>query len=97
MAEVTACATLKYQTSLTLIFNTEDVRYEWLTKVVAVMEGDFDEKTGRATIGERGLAIFLRMRSCMPQSTPFVIMHWQDRHRRALQSKKATVSLSRRV
>src|SRR6516162_3752339 len=61
----------KYQTSLTLIFSTEDVRYEWLTKVVAVMEGDFDEKTGRATIGERGLAIFLRMRSCMPQSTPF--------------------------
>jgi len=39
----------KYQTNLTLIFSTEDVRYEWLTKVVAVMEGDFDEKTGRAT------------------------------------------------
>jgi len=27
----------------------EDVRYEWLTKVVAVTDGDFDEKTGRAT------------------------------------------------
>jgi len=38
----------KYQTNLTLIFGTEDVRYEWLTKVVAVMEGEFDEKTGRA-------------------------------------------------
>jgi len=30
-------------------FGTEDVRYEWLTKVVAVMEGEFDEKTERAT------------------------------------------------
>ena len=39
----------KYQTNLTLIFSTEDVRYEWLTKVVAVTDGDFDEKTGRAT------------------------------------------------
>jgi hypothetical protein len=38
----------KYQTNLTLIFSTEDVRYDWLTKVVAVMEGEFDEKTGRA-------------------------------------------------
>jgi hypothetical protein len=39
----------KYQTNLTLVFGTEDVRYEWLTKVVAVMEGEFDEKAGRAT------------------------------------------------
>jgi hypothetical protein len=39
----------KYQTNLTLVFSTEDVRYAWLTKLVAVMEGDFDEKTGRAT------------------------------------------------
>jgi len=39
----------KYQTNLTLVFGTEDVRYEWLTKVVAVMEGEFDEKTGQAT------------------------------------------------
>ena len=39
----------KYQTNLTLVLSTEDVRYECLTKVVAVMEGDFDEKTGRAT------------------------------------------------
>jgi hypothetical protein len=42
-------STEKYQTNLTLIFSTEDVRYEWLTKVVAVMDGDLDEKTGRAT------------------------------------------------
>lgn len=39
----------KYQTNLTMVFGTEDARYEWLTKVVAVMEGEFDEKTGRAT------------------------------------------------
>jgi len=38
-----------YQTNLTLVFGTEDIRYEWLTKIVAVMEGKFDEKTGRAT------------------------------------------------
>jgi hypothetical protein len=38
-----------YKTNLALVFSTEDVRYEWLTKVVAVMEGAFDEKTGRAT------------------------------------------------
>ena len=37
-----------YQTNLALVFGTEDLRYEWLTKVVAVMEGEFDEKTGRA-------------------------------------------------
>ena len=40
---------IKYQTNLTLVFGTEDVRYEWLTKVVAVMVGEFDEQTGRAT------------------------------------------------
>src|SRR5262249_45046639 len=39
----------KYQTNLTLIFSTEDFRYERLTRLVAVMEGEFDEKTGRAT------------------------------------------------
>jgi hypothetical protein len=38
----------KYQTNLTLVFGTDDARYEWLTKVVAVMNGEFDEKTGRA-------------------------------------------------
>ena len=31
----------KYQTNLTLVFSTEDVRYEWLTRVVAVMEGPY--------------------------------------------------------
>jgi hypothetical protein len=44
MAEVMAFAAPK-----SLVFSTEDVRYEWLTKVLAVMEGEFDEKTGRAT------------------------------------------------
>ncbi len=38
----------KYRTSLTLIFGTEDARYAWLTKTIGVMEGDFDEKAGRA-------------------------------------------------
>lgn len=39
----------KYRTSLTLVFGTEDVRYSWLNRIPAVMEGDFDEKAGRAT------------------------------------------------
>jgi len=39
----------KYRTSLTLVFGTEDPRYVWLTKVLGVMEGEFDEKEGRAT------------------------------------------------
>jgi hypothetical protein len=39
----------KYRTSLTLAFGTEDPRYQWLTKVLGVMEGEFDEKAGRAT------------------------------------------------
>jgi hypothetical protein len=38
----------KYQTNLTLVFGTEDSRYEWLTKVIAVIDGEFDEKTGQA-------------------------------------------------
>jgi hypothetical protein len=38
----------KYRTSLTLVFGTESARYAWLTKLVAVMEGEFDEKAGRA-------------------------------------------------
>ena len=37
----------QYQTNLTLVFSAEDVRYEWLTKVLGVMQGEFDEKTGR--------------------------------------------------
>jgi hypothetical protein len=39
----------KYRTSLTLVFGTEDSRYVWLTKVLGVMDGEFDEKNGRAT------------------------------------------------
>jgi hypothetical protein len=39
----------RYQTSLTLVFGTEDARYSWLTRVLGVMEGEFDEKAGRAT------------------------------------------------
>lgn len=38
-----------YRTSMTLVFGTEDARYAWLTKVLGVMEGEFDEKAGRAT------------------------------------------------
>ncbi len=38
-----------YRTSLTMVFGTEDARYAWLTKVLGVMEGEFDEKDGRAT------------------------------------------------
>ncbi len=38
----------KYHTSLTLVFGTEDARYAWLTKVLGAMEGEFDEKAGRA-------------------------------------------------
>ncbi len=39
----------RYRTSLTMVFGTEDTRYAWLTKVLGVMEGEFDEKAGRAT------------------------------------------------
>ena len=38
-----------YRTSLTMVFSTEDTRYAWLTKVLGMMEGEFDEKAGRAT------------------------------------------------
>src|SRR5260221_1122677 len=51
----------RYQTNLTLIFSSEDVRYEWLTKVVAVMDGDFDEKTG----GRPGKCLCLRWKPLM--------------------------------
>jgi hypothetical protein len=39
----------KYRTSLTMAFGTEDPRYQWLTRVLGAMEGEFDEKAGRAT------------------------------------------------
>jgi Protein of unknown function (DUF3237) len=38
----------QYKTSLTLVFGTEDPRYTWLTKTLAVTDGDFNEKAGRA-------------------------------------------------
>ncbi len=39
----------RYRVSTTLAFSTEDPRYAWLVKVLGIMAGDFDEKTGRAT------------------------------------------------
>jgi len=39
----------KYRVSVTPVFGTEDVRYAWLSKVPAVMEGEFDEEARRAT------------------------------------------------
>ncbi len=38
-----------YRTSLTLVFGTEDPRYAWLTRVLGLVQGEFDEKAGRAT------------------------------------------------
>jgi hypothetical protein len=32
-----------------MAFGTEDARYAWLTRRLGVMEGDFDERAGRAT------------------------------------------------
>ena len=37
-----------YRMSATLTFATDAAEYGWLTNVLAVMEGDFDEKAGRA-------------------------------------------------
>jgi hypothetical protein len=37
-----------YRLSATLTFATDAAEYGWLTNVLAVMEGDFDEKAGRA-------------------------------------------------
>jgi hypothetical protein len=39
----------KYLLSMALTCTTEDARYGWLTRVLGVMEGEFDEKAGRAT------------------------------------------------
>ena len=38
----------RYRVSMTMAFRTEDARYAWLNRVLGVMTGDFDEKTGRA-------------------------------------------------
>lgn len=37
-----------YRLSATLTFATAAGQYEWLTNILAVMEGDFDENAGRA-------------------------------------------------
>ena len=37
-----------YRISMTLAFRTDDARYSWLNTELAVMEGDFDERRGRA-------------------------------------------------
>ena len=34
---------------MTLVFATEDARYAWLTGVLGLVQGEFDEKAGRAT------------------------------------------------
>jgi len=39
----------QYRVSLTLVFGTEGDRYAWLSKIPAVVEGEFDEKAGRGT------------------------------------------------
>ena len=39
----------KYRVSMTIVFSTEETRFDWLTKVLGVMEGEFDEHAGRAT------------------------------------------------
>ena len=37
-----------YRVSASLTFATDSGKYAWLTNVLAVMEGDFDERAGRA-------------------------------------------------
>jgi hypothetical protein len=38
----------RYRVSMTVAFRTDDARYDWLNTLLGVMEGDFDETTGRA-------------------------------------------------
>lgn len=38
----------RYRVSMTMTFRTEDVRYDWLNRLLGTMSGDFDENTGRA-------------------------------------------------
>lgn len=38
----------QYRVSMTMTFRTDDARYAWLNRVLGVMAGEFDEKTGRA-------------------------------------------------
>jgi hypothetical protein len=46
----------KYQTNLTLVFGTEDVRYEWLTKVVPLWKASSTRRLG----GQLGTFMSLR-------------------------------------
>ncbi len=39
----------KYRVSITIVFGTEETRFDWLTKVLGVMDGKFDEHAGRGT------------------------------------------------
>lgn len=39
----------RYRLGMTLAFRAEDARYAWLEKVLGLMQGDFDERAGRAT------------------------------------------------
>jgi hypothetical protein len=39
----------RYRTGLTLVFTTEDTRYAWLTPLLGLVDGEFDESAGRAT------------------------------------------------
>jgi len=38
----------RYRVSMTMTFRSEDARYAWLNRLLGMMTGDFDEKTGRA-------------------------------------------------
>jgi hypothetical protein len=38
----------RYRVSMTMAFRTDDDRYAWLNCVLGLMDGDFDEKSGRA-------------------------------------------------
>ena len=38
----------RYRVRMTMTFRRDDARYSWLNRVLGIMAGDFDEKTGRA-------------------------------------------------
>ena len=38
----------RYRVSMTMAFQSDDARYVWLNRVLGVMSGDFDEKTGQS-------------------------------------------------
>jgi hypothetical protein len=38
----------RYRVSMTVAFRTDDARYAWLNTLLGVMDGEFDERTGRA-------------------------------------------------